>query len=292
MELEEVMTGLKAWFRPEEHKERDLPGGGRWFYVPWQIIRERLDVVCPEWEVEYSTPVYIDKFCTVTCTITIAGRKRQGVGNAELELRSREGKDMARGTPIERAIADAFKTAAEAWGVARYLDEQTDPKTKAAFIKYMNSSGDGRASTYNLQNEGSLPQRDRSAYNKPVPPKGPPKSKKPVSAPSAQQPTPPAPQVDMKANQQRAEALCMLLGCKVEELGSIATNTLNKALPLLDESEFRRVRSLALIQWGEMQRPDMEVRRHWGAFWSQEMTSVGDAELFHQWCDYLNQQLV
>jgi hypothetical protein len=54
---------------------------------------------------------------------------------------------MSRGTPIERATADAFKNAAEAFGVARYLDDQ---KLTASL---MHKQGDYRASKFAKENE-------------------------------------------------------------------------------------------------------------------------------------------
>ncbi|HEY9644310.1 MAG TPA: Rad52/Rad22 family DNA repair protein [Coleofasciculaceae cyanobacterium] len=159
MDIRDIITQLKAWFPPEVHKERDLPGGGKWFYIPWQLIRERFDEVCPDWEVSYSAPSYLGDYCAITCTITIGSISKQGVGNADIMLLSSSGKNMARGTPIERATADAFKNAAEAWGVGRYLDEQTDPKTKADFVRYMQHAGDGRAADFHHRNQGNLPQR-------------------------------------------------------------------------------------------------------------------------------------
>ena len=160
MDIQDIITQLKAWFPPEAHGERELPGGGKWFFVPWQLIRERFDQVCPDWEVAYSAPAYLGDYCTIICTITIGGISKQGVGNAEVLLLSSSGKNMARGTPIERATADAFKNAAEAWGVARYLDEQTDPKTKADFVRYMQHSGNGRAADFYHRNQGNLPPRN------------------------------------------------------------------------------------------------------------------------------------
>ena len=159
MDIRDITTQLKAWFPPEAHRERDLPGGSKWFYIPWQTIRERFDEVCPDWEVAYSAPSYLGDYCAITCTITIGGIAKQGVGNAEIMLLSSSGKNMARGTPIERATADAFKNAAEVWGVARYLDEQTDSKTKADFVRYMQHAGDGRAADFHHRNVGNLPAR-------------------------------------------------------------------------------------------------------------------------------------
>lgn len=167
--IKDIIGQLKAWFAPEAHKERDLPGGTKWFYIPWQAIRERFDEVCPDWEVSYSAPSYLGDYCAITCTITIDGIAKQGVGNAEIMLLSSSGKNMARGTPIERATADAFKNAAEVWGVARYLDEQTDSKTKADFVRYMQHAGDGRAADFHHRNSGNLPKRSPSTKSQAQP---------------------------------------------------------------------------------------------------------------------------
>lgn len=145
-EIREIITQLKAPFPIESHKERELPGKGRWFFIPWQTIRDRLDEVCPEWQVSYSEPNYLGDYCHITCTIIIANISRSAPGNAKIEQLSSSGKDMSRGTPIERAIADAFKNAAEAWGVARYLDDQT------FVVKYMQSKGDMRGYKFFTEN--------------------------------------------------------------------------------------------------------------------------------------------
>lgn len=120
----ELINALREPFPAETHKERELPGGGKWFFIPWQLIRKRLNDVYPDWQVEYGTPIYLGDFCTVSCTLTIAGVSRQAWGNAPVELLSKSGRDMSRGTPIERAIADSFKNAAEAFGIGAYLDNQ------------------------------------------------------------------------------------------------------------------------------------------------------------------------
>jgi hypothetical protein len=138
-EFQLILKQLREPFPPEDHAERDLPGGGKWLFVSWQKIRARLDQVCPDWAISYCTPQYLDKYCVVSCTITINGVSRQALGNAEIELLSRSGKDMSRGTPIERAIADAFKNAAESFGVCAYLDDQK-------FVaRYLRQAGDFRA---------------------------------------------------------------------------------------------------------------------------------------------------
>lgn len=143
----ETIEKLKAFFPPEDHKERDLPGGGRWFYVPWQLIRDRLDQCCPDWEVSYSSPIYIGEYCAVSCKLTIEGISREAIGNAPLVLVSKQGKDMSRGSPIERAIADAFKNAAEQFGVGAYLDKQED------LVRYLHSKQDYRGKKFYDEND-------------------------------------------------------------------------------------------------------------------------------------------
>ncbi len=147
MEFQQILTELKKPFPPDAHKERQLPGGGRWLFIPWQVIRERLDEVCPDWEVSWSSPEHIGAECVITCTLKIGSVTRSAPGNAPIQLLSNSGKDMSRGTPIERAIADAFKNAAEAFGVGRYLDDQK-------FVaNYLKSKGDLRAYKYAIENE-------------------------------------------------------------------------------------------------------------------------------------------
>lgn len=162
--FKEIQPKLKAWFPPEAHVERDIPGktSATWWFVPWQLIRERLDEVVPDWQVDYTDPVYLEELCVIRCRITICGIVREAPGNAPLRLISSKGNDMARGTPVERAVADAFKNCCEAFGVCRYLDEQADKATKENFIRYLHKGGNGRAGTVYRNNEaianGSTPR--------------------------------------------------------------------------------------------------------------------------------------
>ncbi|MEA5553310.1 Rad52/Rad22 family DNA repair protein [Anabaena cylindrica UHCC 0172] len=146
-EFKQILAELSKPFLPEQHQERTLRGGGRWLFVPWQHIRDRLNDVYPEWSCSYSHPIYVGDDCCIRCTITIAGVSREAPGIAPIVLLSNEGKNMARGTPTERAIADAFKNAAEAFGVAAYLDDQklTD--------KLMRKQGDLRAYKFGKEND-------------------------------------------------------------------------------------------------------------------------------------------
>lgn len=254
-ETQEIIAKLKAHFPADIHRERDLPGGGKWFYVPWQAIRERLDEVCPDWQVAYSQPAYLGAFCTVTCTITIGGISRRGVGNAEIELISKSGKDMSRGTPIERAIADAFKSAAEAWGVARYLDEQADPKLKADFIRYMQKRGNGKAAVYHHRNEGNPPTK---ATPNPSP--------KPFGQPQTRHQRSTAPQAPAatsgdSSNLDRLRAITSRLGLDSESGDALIKNSLQtlyegRKTSDLSAAELANVRDRVFINYGRANLPD------------------------------------
>jgi hypothetical protein len=135
----EILKELKKPFPAADHQERTIPGNSRWFYIPWQKIRERLDRVCPGWEVTYSDPVACEDLVVVRCRITIDGTTREGVGNSEAAT--------GYGTPVERATADAFKNAAEAFGVGAYLDDQ------AFVIRYLQSQGDGRGVQFAMRDK-------------------------------------------------------------------------------------------------------------------------------------------
>jgi hypothetical protein len=139
MEIREIIAQLKQPFPVEAHKERKLPGGGRWFFIPWQLIRDRLDEVYPEWQVSWSQPEYLGENCIIICTITIAGISRSAPGNAPINA-------TGWGTPVERAIADAFKNSSESFGVARYLDNQD------FVVSYLKNKGDMRGYKFAQEN--------------------------------------------------------------------------------------------------------------------------------------------
>jgi hypothetical protein len=135
----ETITALKAPFPPEDHKERKLPGGGRWFFIPWQIIRARLNSTCPDWACEYSDPIELPSGETIIrCRITIEGVTREGVGVAPAAEFNDQNKRKGIGSPVETAIADALKNAAENFGVGAYLDNQE------WVASYLQKKGDGR----------------------------------------------------------------------------------------------------------------------------------------------------
>ena len=287
-DLRDTIVKLKAWFPREAHDERDLPGGGKWFYVRWQLIRERLDEACPGWEVYYSAPTYLGDYCTITCTIAIGGVSKQGVGNAEILLLSSSGKNMARGTPIERATADAFKNAAEAWGVARYLDEQTDPKAKADFVRYMQRSGDGRAADFHHQNEGN--------YQKPNQPK-----KQGKAQPFAQQRSltvvpPPVPQSANSTNLDRLRAFVKALGATpiagdemiktalTQRYAGRTTNQLNAA-------EVEAVRDAVLVSYARSLVPQSVADATLFEWFLALPPGLSDRDLARSWLEVIQEKM-
>jgi len=151
--IQEILNELKKPFPAADHRIRDLPGGKQWVYIKWQKIRDRLDLVCPDWQMHYSEPNYLGEYCHVRCRLTIAGVSREALGNAKIAEISSKGNDMSRGSPIERAIADAFKNAAESFGVGAYLDDQE-------FVaKYLKSQGDNRGIALKQINDGKMQSR-------------------------------------------------------------------------------------------------------------------------------------
>jgi len=138
----ELQRRLIEPFPPEDHLDRPLPGGNRWFYIKWQKIRSRLHQACPDWEVAYSDPIIAGDMTVIRCRITIAGVTREGIGNSASYPDKK-----AYGSPIELARADAFKEAAEMFGVAAYLDDQE------YVVKYLHKHNDGRAYRYYTENK-------------------------------------------------------------------------------------------------------------------------------------------
>lgn len=192
MEFREIVAKLKEPFPSHAHVERPLPGGGRWLYIKWQDIRERLDEVYPEWSCTWGEISYVGDFCVTTCTITIAGVSRQAPGNAPVTTKSI-------GTPIERAVADAFKNSAEAFGVGRYLDDQ---KFTA---NYLSQKGDMRAYKFAKENE-QIEAGARGRTDAPV------QTRPQTSAPSNTKP------VTKPANKQneRVKAVCEQINYPIE----------------------------------------------------------------------------
>jgi hypothetical protein len=286
--FKEIQSALKAWFSPEAHVERDLPGGGVWWYVPWQLIRERLDEVASDWQVDYTDPVYLEDLCVIRCRITICGIVREAPGNAPLKLISKTGKDMARGTPVERAVADAFKSCCEAFGICRYLDDQADKKTKEDFIRYLHKGGNGRA-VVNYQNNqaianGSQPKKPANPPAKPFGGSGSTKS----APPKKETPTTTV-KVDQSVIRAQLETICKLCQFQWKEVTRLCQITLNKSESELLPDDARKVRGLLLMEWATMQY-EIEWKdavSHWKKFFVNGCSDLADQELFDRWKTYL-----
>lgn len=254
-EFEAGLKKLREWFPPDDHEKRETPGSGEWWYIKWQRIRERLDEAfgCL-WSDEYTDPVYVHdvdqnpakSICVVRCTITIDGRPRQGVGDAYVQLLSGKGKDMARGTPIERARADAFRQAAESWGIGRYLDNQNDDKKKREFFNYLHQRGNSKPMNDYLQETGRVPTRkprispkdDTGLMDAIAPPKATPKPSATVR---------PA----VSTNKQRFQQLCQWTGKAPKDLRAIAeTLSFPTDSDKLTPQQADQIRNEIFIQWG------------------------------------------
>lgn len=147
MKLEDILSQLTAKFEPEQHKERAVKGGSKWWYVSHTEILDRLNQVCPgEWSTEYTlshvepdgSPIYL-------CKLTICGVTKTGIGDKSNE-------QSTFGTPAQRAFRKAFTDACEQFGIAAYLDDQRGEKTKAEFANYMHKRGNSKPAVQ-LQNE-------------------------------------------------------------------------------------------------------------------------------------------
>lgn len=127
IELRDIQQELREVFPPEAHLIRALPGGGLYIYINWEAIRDRLDEVVPDYELSFQQPVidYGANMCVIVGTLTICGISKQALGSVPISDKSSSGKEMLRGDCVDRAHAETIKNCAEAWGVGRYLGDQS-----------------------------------------------------------------------------------------------------------------------------------------------------------------------
>lgn len=186
MTLEEILPKLQEWFPPEDHKERTIKGGGKWWFIPYQCVVERLNRICPaDWHEDYvlshreadGDPIYL-------CKLTICGVTRVGIGDKSNE-------DSPYGTPAQRSFRKAFMDAAEKFGILSYLDDQKDDRTKRNFVNYMAKGGNLKpAQEYQKQTGQATARRSSDPRPKPF---GQPATPKPATPPKPAA-TPPQPQ--------------------------------------------------------------------------------------------------
>jgi hypothetical protein len=122
-----------------------------------QKIKDRLDEACPDWQVTYSDPVIAGDLVVVRCKLTIASVTREGVGNSDAYKEKNKSGGYSFGSPIECATADAFKNAAEMFGIGAYLDDQE------FVVRYLQSKGDGRGTRFYQENDW----KDNGAMGRP-----------------------------------------------------------------------------------------------------------------------------
>jgi Rad52/22 family double-strand break repair protein len=213
-----TLAKLREPFPPSAHVERPLPGGGKWFYVPWQQIRERIEEVAPDHELEFYPPEFVDAYCTVRCKLVICGVSRIAIGNAE-------NKGGMRGNAIERAVADAYKNAAEAFGVCAYLDDQSKEK-RLWTAQYLHGKGDDRAMSEAMRN-GDIPGSLNRNKQKPAP------AKSDAAAPATEG----DPTLITEGQQKRLYAIAMSSGytkeglkCRLDAAGYKSSKDLPKAM--------------------------------------------------------------
>jgi hypothetical protein len=211
MNLSDISKELSAWLPVEAHEERKIKGGGTWYYIPHQAIRDRLNEICPgEWETEYVEVNPIEGSPIYFCKLKICGVTRTGIGD-----KSNESSPF--GTGAQRAFRKAFTDAAEQFGIGAYLDEQSDRKTKQGFIQYMQNKGNGRAAVHYHENErienGGEPRVAKDPPSKPFGATVQPKSKPATIQPTTEQVKPSEPAIqNPNVNADRLRALGQFMG--------------------------------------------------------------------------------
>jgi hypothetical protein len=91
---------------------------------------------------------------------------------------------------------------------------------------------------------------------------------------------------------QRVEALCSLLKCQPTDLEAIAVSKTGRSLLELSSSDFRKVRSLAFLDWATIARgdrglPAINVASEWTRMAEElgDLSGLSDSELFQRWGD-------
>jgi hypothetical protein len=125
-ELAEIVQQLQEPFPAIAHSIRKLPGNNLYIYLNWEVIRDRLLDVVPDYELDYTVPSMdlTTNRCITKATITILGISKTELGDVPVSEKNNDGRETTRGTACDRSKAEAFKNAAEAWGIGTYLNDQ------------------------------------------------------------------------------------------------------------------------------------------------------------------------
>ncbi|MFQ3615870.1 MAG: hypothetical protein SNJ57_09315 [Cyanobacteriota bacterium] len=98
---------------------------------------------------------------------------------------------------------------------------------------------------------------------------------------------------------ERVETLCNLLKCQPTDLEAIAAAKTGRPILELSDSDFRKVRSLAFLDWatiarGDRDLPPINVAGEWLRMAEDlgDLSSINDRELFQRWSDRVLSVLV
>ena len=124
-EIRRIQSELREPFPAAVHQFREIPGSNKkWVFLPWQVVRDRLDDVCPDWIIDFSDIQYSGNEVTCRGAITILGIRKEAIACVPISVLSNKGNEMTRGSAPDRLMVEAIKNASEQWGVGRYLDDQ------------------------------------------------------------------------------------------------------------------------------------------------------------------------
>ncbi|MDF5729470.1 MAG: hypothetical protein PUP92_16015 [Rhizonema sp. PD38] len=125
-EIKRIQSELKQAFPASAHQFREIPGSSKkWVFISWQLVRDRLDDVHPDWIIDYSEIQYLNNDAVCRCGITILGVRKEAIASVPVSVLSNKGNEMTRGSAPDRLMAEGIKNAGEQWGVGRYLDNQS-----------------------------------------------------------------------------------------------------------------------------------------------------------------------
>lgn len=126
-ELKLIQRELRQPLAPSAHKIRPLPGtDDLYIYLPWQAVRDRLEEVAPDYNLDFDDPVYdhVANLVSLKATVEILGVKKSAIAGVKISIISQKGKNAEIGHCIDRLHAEAIKNVGEAWCIGRYLDDQ------------------------------------------------------------------------------------------------------------------------------------------------------------------------
>lgn len=133
------LTKLRCPFPVAEHDWQN-----KRVYIKEEAVTNRIEQVDPSWQFELLAVSQREKQVIVTARMTILGIARDGVGMANIEVRTNS--DDPANEPEKSAATDALKRCARLFGIGRYLTEVPKNITEATFPKWLaNLNPNGKA---------------------------------------------------------------------------------------------------------------------------------------------------